>query len=155
MNTMAHESDDFGAWGQDGISEEDLAAVKVDVHDSSLPDNKIFVGNLPKGVRGADVARALRNCGDVAKVWFFDTEDQETEKGKSSSSNTFIAADKSEEMQQGNAGKEGHVDKAEPDTVLVHKGHEELVEHGVYLAKEGVEMQIHDIVIEDEEVVTR
>lgn len=85
------EHNDDGAFDyDDGADVDDIAAqmgIDTDVadadadadvfphiDDSSLPIKKVFVGNLPRNVNGADVANALRNCGEVAKVWFYDTD---------------------------------------------------------------------------------
>ncbi len=145
VSSNALESDSSNAWGQDGISEEDLAAVGVDIDDSSLPDNKIFVGNLPKGVGGADVAHALRNCGDIAKVWFFNTEDTEgsMEKPASAGASVLDNADNAREI-NAETGIE-----SDAETVQVQKGHEQFVEKGIYLANGGVEVHMNDLSIEE------
>ena len=114
--------------------------------DSSLPENKIFVGNLPKGVGGSDVAHALRNCGEVAKVWFFNTEEQgdakNSQKGPATTTSTDVVEEEEEYLDEKN--KEEHMLK-----VQVQEGHEELMNQGMYITSDGIEANIYDIEIND------
>jgi hypothetical protein len=125
----------------------DDLALELDIEigdDSSLPINKVFVGNLPRNVNGSDVAKALRNCGDVAKVWFYNT-------GKSDLEVVGVDGDIATEGDNLEPVlNEGSGEGDRSNVILeVHQGSENILREGKYAMPDGTSESIANVSIEE------